>query len=207
MRRRLLCVPLAALAVGPAAAGDDSGWYMSAGLGLADTADTSQLCCDGFPLLTGETNDNKTTWSIAGGYRFNRNIALELGYVDLGKLTSGVSDATGTSDARAAVGFSAEGVTFTMIGTFPLGKWEPYLKAGVFYSSTVLEYSGSQAGNDFGARVTNDDEDALYGIGVRYAVNERLRIYLDSTYFMEVGDSEHGRAEYLNTSLGATWHF
>ena len=64
------------------------------------------------------------------------------------------------------LGFSAEGVTLAMIGTFPIGKWELFLKAGVFYSSTVLEYSGSQSGTDFGARLTNDDEDALYGIGL-----------------------------------------
>jgi OOP family OmpA-OmpF porin len=207
MKRRVHCVPLAALAIAHAASADDSGWYLSAGIGLADAGDRSQLCCAGFPLLTGETVDNKTTWGVAAGYRFNENIALELGYADLGKLSAEVNDATGATDARAAVGFSAQGVTFAMIGTFPIGKWEPYLKAGVFYSSTVLEYSGSQSGDAFGARITNDDEDALYGIGVRYAVSESLLIYLDSTYFMEVGDPGKGRSDYLNTSLGAAWRF
>ena len=207
MRRRSLWAASAALAIAPVASADDSGWYASGTVGLADTADMSQLCCAGFPLLTGRTHDNKTTWGVATGYRFNPNIAIELGYVDLGKLTSEVADATAATDAHAAVGFSAAGVTFAMIGTFPLGKWEPYLKAGVFYSSTVLEYSGSQSGSDFGARITNDDEDALYGIGVRYAVSERLQISLDTTYFMEVGEPDKGRAEYLNMSLGAAWRF
>ena len=207
MRRSSVWMIVAALAIAPAASADDSGWYLGAGLGLADTADTSQLCCAGFPLLTGRTDDNKTSWGVAAGYRFNPNIALELGYVDLGEFTSEVTDATGATDARAAVGFSADGVTLAMIGTFPIGKWEPYLKAGVFYSNTVLEYSGSLSGTDFGARITNDDEDALYGIGVRYAVSERLRIYVDSTYFMEVGEPETGRSDYLNTSVGALWRF
>lgn len=207
MIRRSLWMTLAALAFAPAASADDSGWYLGAEAGLADTADKSQLCCAGFPLLTGDTHDNKTSWRVAGGYRFNQNIALELGYVDLGELTSEVSDATGATDARAAVGFSAEGVTFAMIGTFPIAKWELYLKAGVFYSSTVLEYSGSQSATDFGARITNDDEDALYGIGLRYPLSERLRIYVDSTYFMEVGEANTGRSDYLNTSIGALWRF
>jgi opacity protein-like surface antigen len=207
MRRRLLCVPFAALAIAQAASADDSGWYLGAGVGLADTADRSQLCCAGFPLLTGRTHDNKTSWGVAAGYRFNQSLAIELGYVDLGELTSEVADATAATDARAAVGFSAEGVTLAMIGTLPFGKWEPYLKAGVFYSSTVLEYSGSLSGVPFGARITNDDEDAIYGIGVGYALSEHIRIHLDTTYFMEVGEPEKGRAEYLNTSIGATWRF
>jgi OOP family OmpA-OmpF porin len=208
MRRTLLCVPLAALAAAQAASADDSGWYLGAGVGLADTADTSQICCAGIPLLTGRTNDNKTSWGVAAGYRFSPNLAIELGYVDLGELTSVVTDATGATDARAGVGFSADGVTLTMIGTFPFKqKWELYLKAGVFYSSTLLEYSGSLAGDDFGARLTNKDEDAIYGIGVRYALTESLRVYLDSTYFMEVGRPDTGRSDYLNTSLGALWRF
>lgn len=207
MRRRSMCVPLAALAIAQAASADDSGWYLGAGVGLADTADTSQICCAGIPLLTGRTHDNKTSSGLAAGYRFSRSLAIELGYVDLGELTSEVTDATGATDARAAVGFSADGVTLALIGTFPIGKWEPYLKAGVFYSGTVLEYAGSLSGAPFGARLTNDDEDALYGIGVSYALSERVRIYLDSTYFMEVGQPDTGRSDYLNTSLGAAWRF
>ena len=207
MRRGSLCVPLAALALAPAAAADDSGWYLGAGVGLADTGDTSQLCCAASELLTGKTNDNKTTWGVAAGYRFSQSLAIELGYVDLGELTSDVTDATGATNARAAVGFSADGVTLAMIGTFPIGKWELFLKAGVFYSNTVLEYSGSQEGDDFGARITNEDEDAIYGIGVRYPLSESLRIYLDTTYFMEVGQPDTGRSDYLNTSLGAVWRF
>jgi Outer membrane protein beta-barrel domain len=105
------------------------------------------------------------------------------------------------------VGFSAEGVTLAMIGTFPIGKWEPYLKAGVFYSRTVLAYAGSSSGTPFGARIRNEDEDAIYGVGVRYALSEHVRLYLDSTYFMEVGQPDTGRADYLNTSLGAVWRF
>lgn len=207
MRRRYVWVLLASLAIAPAAAGDDSGWYLGAGVGLADTPDNSVLTPSDVPVLTGRTVDNDTSWGLAAGYRFNKNIAIELGYVDLGEFTSEVADATGATDARAAVGFSADGVTLAMIGTFPIGKWEPYLKAGVLYSSTVLEFSGSQSGVDFGARITNDDEDALYGIGLSYAVSERMRIYLDSTYFMEVGESDTGRSDYLNTSLGASWRF
>jgi OOP family OmpA-OmpF porin len=207
MRRRSIGLLLAALAGAPATAADDSGFYLGAGVGIADTGDNSRLGFSDLPLLTGRTHDNETSWGLAAGYRFNRNIALELGYVDLGEITSEVTDATGATDARAAVAFSAEGVTLAMIGTFPLGRWEPYLKAGVLFSDTVLAFSGSSSAGDFSERITNEDGDALFGIGVRYALSERLQIYLDSTYFMEVGEPEKGRSDYLNTSLGASWRF
>jgi OmpA-OmpF porin, OOP family len=207
MRRISMCLPLVALAIAPAAAADDSGFYLGASLGLANTGDNSQLGLADLPLLTGKTHDNDTSLGLAAGYRFNRNIALELGYVDLGEITSDVTDATGATDTRAVVGFSAEGVTLAIIGMLPIGKWEPYLKAGVLRSSTVLEFSGSSSGEDFSARITNEAGDALYGIGVRYALTERLQISLDSTYFVEVGEPDKGRSDYLNTSLGASWRF
>jgi OmpA-OmpF porin, OOP family len=207
MKRSTLCVPLAALAIAQAASADDSGWYLGAGAGLADSADNAQLGVPDVALLSGRTDDNKLSWGFAAGYRFSPHFAIELGYVDLGELEADVSDLTGVTDAQAGVGFSADGVTLALIGTFPMGKWEPYLKAGVFYSNTELAYSGSVLGDDFGARITDDDEDALYGIGVRYAVNERLRLYLDATYFMEVGEADTGQATYLNFSAGVVWRF
>lgn len=208
MRRSTLCVPLVALAIAQAAsAADDSGWYLGAGAGQIDTADDARLGVPDVPLLNGRTDDNKLSWSLAAGYRFSPHFAIELGYVDLGRLEADVGDLTGNSDARAGFGFSADGVTLALIGSFPIGKWEPYLKAGVLYSTTELEYSGSVSGNDFGARLKDDDEDALYGVGVRYAVNERVRIYLDATYFMEVGEPNTGQANYLNFTLGVVWRF
>ena len=207
MRRRSMYVVLVALAVAQVAAADDSGWYMGAGLGFADTANNVHLGVPDVPLLSGKAEDNDTTWGLNAGYRFNRHLALELGYVDLGELAADVADATTATDARAAVGFSADGVTFAMIGTFPIAKWELYLKAGVFFASPVLEYSGSFAGEDFSARITNDSNDPLYGIGVSYPLSEHLQIYLDSTYFMEVGEPGKGQADFLSTSLGVSWRF
>lgn len=207
MRRRSVWLPLAALAIAPAASADDSGPYLAAAVGLANTPDDSVLTPSDVPVLTGRTDDNDTSWGLAAGYRFNRHIAIELGYLDLGEITSEVTDATGSTDARAAVGFSAEGVTLALIGTFPIGKWEPYLKAGVFSAHAVLEFSGSFSGANFDARIAHDDQDGLYGVGVKYAVSEHLQIYLDSTYFHEVGEPDTGQSDYLNTSVGASWRF
>jgi hypothetical protein len=71
----------------------------------------------------------------------------------------------------------------------------------------VLQFSGSVSGRAFAERVTNDDQDPLYGIGVRYSLSDRLKLYVDSTYFMEVGEPEKGRSDMLNTSAGLLLQF
>ena len=196
MRRGSAFVAVIALALGRAAAADDSGVYVAAGLGLADTPDNSILTPSGVPVLTGRTDDGDTSWGITTGYRFNRNIAIELGYLDLGEIDTDVVDATGSSDARATVGFSAEGVTLALVGTFTIAeKWEPYLKAGVLLLEHRARVLGQLLRHAFGDRLTNDDEDALYGLGVRYALTQSLQLYLDSTYLMEVGEPDSGRSE------------
>lgn len=207
MRGRSMWLALAWLGIAQAASAEDSGWYIAANLGLADAPNDSGLAFTDVPLMTGRTEDNQATWGLSAGYRFNPIIALELGYVDLGEITAQVTDASGLTDARSATAFSADGATLAMIGTLPLGKWEPYLKAGVFFSNTDFEYSGSFAGRRFAERKQADNVDVLYGIGVGYAVNEHLRISLESVFFPKVGEPGTGRSKYLNTSLGASWRF
>jgi Outer membrane protein beta-barrel domain len=207
MRRRnswLLCA--ASCLVQPVSA-DDTGMYLSAGLGYVYTGNNVKLTLPDLPAMTGETDSTDPAWSATVGYRFNRNISLEFGYVDLDELSSDVADEAGNTDTQAALKFSADGVTVALLGTFPIGSWEPYIKAGVLFSNTALEFSGRAATSPFGARLTEHSEDALFGLGVRYALNEHLQLYIDSTYFMEVGEPGTGVANFTNTSLGLLLRF
>lgn len=207
MIARSIGIVLGALILPPAALADDSGIYIGANVGEVDMPDNVQLGVPAVPLLRGPSDGSVFTPGLEIGYRFNRNIALELGYVDLGDLKANVSDLTGGTDANARVKFSADGVSLSLVGTFPVGKWEPYVKAGALFSSTTLKYSGTMAGGPFSADIDNDAEDALYGIGVRYALTERLKLVFDATYFMEVGEVGYGQSDSFKTSLGVIWQF
>jgi hypothetical protein len=204
---RSIGIALGALVLSPVAAADESGVYIGASVGYVDMPDTVQLGVPNVPLMMGKTEDSVFTPGIDLGYRFNRNIAIELSYADLGDLIANVSDATGGTDASARSKFSATGYSLALVGTFPIGKWAPYVKAGALFSSTKLRYSGSMAGNAFSASIDNDANDAIYGMGVRYALMERLDLFMDATYFMEVGDPEHGQSDYFKTSAGVSWRF
>lgn len=202
MKRTCACAAWIGMALTCSASADESGPYVSAGLGRIDAPDNAEL-----GALTGNTENDEWSWTFGLGYRFNRNIALELGYLDLGEVESDLTDATGLTDASANASFSADGATFALIGTFPIGRWEPYIKAGVLFSSTELQFSGSIDSTPFAGRLTNDTEDPLYGAGVRFAVAEPLQVYLDVTYLDDVGEPETGRSSYFNATAGVLWRF
>src|ERR1039458_4695860 len=85
---------LAALAViaSPFAVADDSGWYGGGNIGQSratndDARDTSSLVGQG-ATATSITDDNRHSgYKLFGGYKFNRNFALEGGYFDLGRFS------------------------------------------------------------------------------------------------------------------------
>lgn len=207
MIARSIGIAVGVLVLSPVMAADDSGFYIGAGVGYVDMPDSVQLGVPDVPLLTGRRDDTQYAPVVDLGYRFNRNIALELGYVDLGALQADFVDLSGGTDATARAKFSAAGYSFSLVGTFPIGKWEPYVKAGALFSSTELNYSGTVAGNAFSAKIDNDAEDALYGAGIRYGLSERVQLFLDATYFMDVGEPGYGQVDFFKTSFGGVWRF
>jgi OOP family OmpA-OmpF porin len=58
-----------------AQAGSEAGWYVGASLGQSQV----DVDCSG----TTTCDDKDSAWKIFGGYQFNRNFSVELGYTDL----------------------------------------------------------------------------------------------------------------------------
>jgi OOP family OmpA-OmpF porin len=91
--RALGIVPtMAALAVAwsPAAIAEDAGWYMGFGAGqsrskIDDGRIAGGLLADGFTTTSVSNDDSHFGFKVFGGYAFNRYIALESGYFDLGR--------------------------------------------------------------------------------------------------------------------------
>src|SRR5450759_2749828 len=83
---------LGALAViaSPFAVADDSGWYGGLNIGqsrakIDDARITSNLLGAGFTTTSINDDNHDTGYKLFGGYKFNRNFALEGGYFDLGR--------------------------------------------------------------------------------------------------------------------------
>lgn len=165
-----------------------SGFYATASIGYAK----SDYDFSGFT----DKDDSDTAYSIGIGYDFNKYIAIETGWLDLGQISGSVSDsASGTLygksyTATGAVTFKAEADGFYLgpIVSIPVTeKFKAYAKAGVYFwdmdadaSATIsLTYDGTTYAADEKASLSDDGEDLYYGLGASYDVTDKLTVRAD----------------------------
>lgn len=186
---------------------EDSGFYIGGAVGRAEHAKGAALRPIGVPLMTGEADSKVLSWNAALGYRVNQNIAFELGYLDLGEVDASVADLTGATDAHAQFSLTSRGETLSMVGTFPFGRWTPYLRAGVLFSKTELKYSGIVQGAAFANRVTDTSDGAFFGVGATFDLGSGWALQADFTHVMDAAAPQFGQSDSHNLSLGARWSF
>lgn len=200
MKRSLMCAAWIGMALAGDALAEESGLYVRADLGRSEMRNEAGL---GSPNNTVAEDKSDSSWALGVGYHFNRYIALDLGYVDLGKAEAYLS-------TPAPIEFSGhssvaiEGTTVALMGMLPIGRWGPYVKAGMLFSKTESRFDGQLLGSSVGYRGADHDEDPFFSGGLRYAAASPLQIYLDVTYFDKVGLRD---LSFLNTSLGVLWQF
>jgi OOP family OmpA-OmpF porin len=139
------------IAVGPTALAANQG-YVGASFGKAD-----------YDIL----DDDDSAIKVFGGVQLNPNVAVELSYVDLGKVT--VSD---PSVGSASV--EATGLGVAIVGMHSSGNIGFFGKAGFFNFDTDANVSGPIAQEIFGvSSVTASDTgtELFFGVGLNFDLN------------------------------------
>jgi OmpA-OmpF porin, OOP family len=142
----------------------DSSWYVGGHVGRADWD---------------RANDEDTSIKLLGGYQVNRNIAAELGYIDLGSVSGG----------------SAKGKAWDLVGvgTIPLtGQLGVYGKLGFAWS----EVKGFGR-NENGLELT-------YGAGVSYNLTPTVTLRGEWQKYPDAGD---GATDIDVMSIGVVFRF
>lgn len=145
------------------------------------------------------TGDSKDTGlGIFAGYRFNRNFAFELGYVDLGSVTAELMNSTRIEgarlDAEGSAQLDANGIMASALISIPIGPHvSVFGRLGVLAWDADLSANASGTIRIGGRRITFDDlreagqsrsgTDAAYGAGMRFAFNENMAIRAEFTRF------------------------
>jgi OOP family OmpA-OmpF porin len=206
MRRPALALGLLAV-VGRASAAD-SGFYIGAHGGWVRFPDHVTL---GSTALTDPTGEPSSfSWDLFAGYRFNRYVSLELGYIDLGRYSDELSDPeTGSFGTRS---FAAKGETLAAVGTLPLGRWDLFAKAGVLHANTHLDFGGTVGGAPANYNIRAADTHPLVGVGIGYELTDHLHLELAGTAYLHVGSGALPQGHYegpnLNVlSLGFSYRF
>jgi OOP family OmpA-OmpF porin len=156
---------------GPAAAQDRPGFYVGGSLGQSEHADQ----CEG--VGAGISCDDKdTAWKVFGGYQFNRYVAVEVGYTNLGEATAAAGGVTVTDEATA--------FEVVAVGMYPIiDRLSVYGKLGLFRGE--LDRSSNNPAVVTGS---NSQTDITFGFGLRYDITSNIAVRGEWQTYREVGD-------------------
>lgn len=166
----------------------ESGFYGGIGAGASRTdIDTG---------IAGSTDKKDTAWKLFGGYQFNKNIAIEGGYVDLGKASVTGPGGMATLDSKAwqvgAVGSLPLSQQFALTG-----------KLGIARTST--DGSGSIGGAPFAG--SDHNTAPTYGLGMRYDLTQTVALRGDWDRYRLSNGGVGGKSDSDLFTVGAQFKF
>lgn len=163
-----------AVALPAAAQSALSSVYVGGDLGQSKYKDA----CNG---LTGCDNTD-TQWGLFAGYQFNRNFAAELGYHDLGSVSTSLGDIKGKS------------WEITGVGSVPITEqFSAYGKLGGYHGT----YKGTG--------LDNKNNDLTFGFGVQYDLNRNVGLRGEWQRYDNFGSSGGPNVDVLR--VAALWRF
>jgi OmpA-OmpF porin, OOP family len=163
----------------------DAGFY----IGLSFGQSSVDLDCTG----ASSCDDTDTAMKFIGGYRFNRNLGVEIGYTDLGEatITDPISTATFETSVMEIVG----------VGSLPIAeKFSVFGKIGI--------YRGDVDASDpvFGS-ASESNTGLTFGIGVQWDFTKNLGLRGEWQRYADVGGDSVGESDVDVMSIGVIWRF
>ncbi|HET9977255.1 MAG TPA: OmpA family protein [Burkholderiaceae bacterium] len=177
--RLLTLAGLVALASTSALAQPDPGTtYVGLGAGQANSQVdegrmANRLLAPGVTTTSLSDDTRGKAFKVFGGYQFNRNLALQAGYFNLGKFGFSANTAPpGTLDGA----FKVHGFNLDLVGTLPLtDRLSALAGIGAQYAKTKADFTASGAASPVTApRKESGSTNVKYGAGLQYALNPSL---------------------------------
>jgi OmpA-OmpF porin, OOP family len=159
------------------------------------------------PLFWSPTDDEEASaWALTAGYRAGRYVAVEVSYLNLGKLEASqrVLLLPPPFGSGGSVTLHREletsGPAFAAIGILPLSEsWELYLRAGIFFADSELTTAidGNSSSTTFGSDATT------LGAGAQFNWGKHWSARLQFERVLEIGgDDFSSEADVDHLSLG-----
>lgn len=163
----------------PAAAQDRSGSRLSSVYVGGDIGQSKfKDACNGFSSC----DDTDTAWGLFAGYQFNRNLGAEIGYHDLGNVSTSSGD------------ISAKAWEIDAVGTLPLAnQFSAYGKLGGYH------------GRFNGAGLDNKSDDWTWGAGVQWDLTRNVGLRGEFQQYRNFGANDGPNANVVR--VGALYRF
>jgi OOP family OmpA-OmpF porin len=206
---QLSVLTLAMLATPWAMADEETSWYMGASAGPAqarmDEARILQnLGNSGLGNAGFSDNNRGDGYKVFGGYQFNRNLALEGSYFDLGQYSF-------TASTKPAGTLSGEirlrGIGLDAVLRAPVtDKLSVFAKVGANYAEARDTFVGSGAVTVLDSSPSKSELNPKIGIGVQYAFTDALSVRAElERYRVNDAVGSRGDVDHLSIGLVYSW--
>lgn len=184
------------------AQGSDSkaGWYAGLDIGAGRSGIKSDeiggaLANQGAPGSV-DADDSSTMYGISGGYRMNRNFAVEGAVARLGTFDYSAATAGDTVGGK----FEANAVSLAAVGMWPVTReFSIYGKAGLALTDAKLEATSANGVTPVNS-TSHTGTGMLYGAGVTYDFDSSWYAKAGWDHYAHVGDPSTGTGD-INTYL------
>ncbi len=202
-------VALAAFASPFAAAQDDAGWYVGAGIGqsrakIDDPRIIDGLSANGFSTNSISDDNHDTGYKLFGGYQFNRYFALEGGYFDLGRFGF-TADTTPAGTLNGNI--KLRGLNLDALGFLPFtDKFSAFGRVGANYAQARDAFSGTGAVDVVNPSPSKNGLNYKLGLGLQYAFTESLAMRLEAERY-RIDDAVGNKGDIDLISVGLAYRF
>lgn len=189
----------------PQASAQDNGWYLGAGIGLLGYGAEGEVRYDESTFdAKDEQSGDDTSVTVWAGHRFNRYFSIELGYMRNEGTELVLRDAA--SEVAGRFEFRTEGATLTIVGSLPIGKWEPYARIGMFYADTEARIILVDDGSQYTA--SESSPELIGALGVAYNLTQHWQAKIDAAGLFDAGErTGTGATTVLVVTAGFTYRF
>lgn len=168
-------------------------FYVGGGLGYSRVQiEDSALPITGATATSLSKDEDDIGWKLFGGYAFNRYVAVEAGYVDLGK-----ASATRTMTAPAAGSVTGKitntGLFADVVGKLPVGgDFSLFAKVGAVYAETKTNFATAGAVRfAAGTNLSPKERETnwKFGLGAQYDLTKSIALRGEWERYNSLGKS------------------
>jgi OOP family OmpA-OmpF porin len=191
---RLVCKAVVALlfVAGGAPALAEGRPYFGVSLGQSKFRSEVGACSDWSGILdpgySCGGDDKDSAWKAYAGYEFNRYIAVEVGFAELGEQSETASGTVSLLPESVRRGRKVWAVTGALVGSVAItGSLGVTARLGMAYWNEAI----SVGARDLVGSHTSTGAGPAYGIGLLYGFNRDTGVRVEWERFSDVGDDAH----------------
>ncbi|MFA6971989.1 MAG: outer membrane beta-barrel protein [Gallionella sp.] len=207
--RTTLGLAVLAAITSPVAVADDSGWYAGANIGqsrarIDDPRIRAQLLQSGLTATSIVDNNRDTGYKLFGGYRVNKNFALEGGYFNLGRFSYVANTVPiGTLSGNIKL----QGVNIDGVGTFPVTEqFSVFGRLGLNYAQARDTFTGTGFVGVLNPNPSKNQVNYKFGAGLQYDFTRSLGMRLEAERY-HINDAVGNKGDIDLYSLGLIYRF